>query len=99
MKYWPEGSYIFMKSTPIVPGGRPLMSIGYKYNPRKVLVFIATDVDVSTEPGNTTRRSSDLYAVITASSVVKTAKEEMAQGVDYCGLAKTSHKVFCLSTL
>ena len=37
MKYCPGGSYIFMKSTPRVPGGRPLVSIGYEYNYRKVL--------------------------------------------------------------
>ena len=29
-KYWPGGSYIVMKSTPRVPGGRPLLAIGYK---------------------------------------------------------------------
>ena len=28
MKNWPGGSYLFMKSTPIVPGGRPLLAIG-----------------------------------------------------------------------
>ena len=32
-------------------------------------------------------------------SGVKTADEEMAQGVDYCGPAKMSHKGFCLATL
>ena len=35
------GAYIFIKSTPIVLGSRPLMSIGYKYNYRKVQGFIA----------------------------------------------------------
>ena len=30
MKYWPGESYLVMKSTPIVPGGRPLMTIGHK---------------------------------------------------------------------
>ena len=30
---------------------------------------------------------------------VKTAEEAMNQGVDYCGMAKTSHKSFCLATL
>ena len=43
MKDFPVGSYIFMKSTPIFTGGRPLLSIGYKYNSRKVLGFIATE--------------------------------------------------------
>ena len=42
MKYWPGGSYLVMKSTPRVPGGIPLVAIGYKYNSRKVLVFIDT---------------------------------------------------------
>ena len=30
---------------------------------------------------------------------LKTADEEMAEGVDYCGPAKMSHKGFCLDTL
>ena len=30
MKDEPVGSYLFMKITPRVPGGRPLLSIGYK---------------------------------------------------------------------
>ena len=72
MKYWPEGSYIFMKSTPIVPGGRPLMSIGYKYNPRKVLFFIATDGAVSTEPGNTYLSCfPEIYSNVSVCSVVR----------------------------
>ena len=32
MKIWPRGSYIVMKITTIVPGGKPLMSIVYKDN-------------------------------------------------------------------
>ena len=36
-------------STPIVPGGRPLLDIGYYYNYRKVLLFIATEGNGSTE--------------------------------------------------
>ena len=39
-----------MNSTPRVPGGKPLMEIGYKYNSRKVLYFIATDGAGGTEP-------------------------------------------------
>ena len=50
MKYWPGGSYLVMKSTPRFPCGRPLLAIGYKYNYRKVLLFIATEGDGSTEP-------------------------------------------------
>ena len=30
---------------------------------------------------------------------VKTAEEEMAEGVDNCGPAKTSHNGFCLAIL
>ena len=39
--YLTGGSYLFWGSKPMVPGGRPLISIGYKYNARKVLSFIA----------------------------------------------------------
>ena len=42
MKEWPGGSYLVIKITPKVPGGRPLMAIGYKCNSRKVLGYIAT---------------------------------------------------------
>ena len=41
-----------MKSNPIFPCGRPLTSIGYKYNSRKGLVFITTEGAGSTEPGD-----------------------------------------------
>ena len=30
MKDWPGGSYLVMKSNPIVPGGITLMAMGYK---------------------------------------------------------------------
>ena len=46
------GSYVVMKSNPRVIGDRPLISIGYKYNCMKVLVFIATERNVGTEPGD-----------------------------------------------
>ena len=49
MKEWPEGSYIFMKSTPRVPGDRPVMDIGHKYSSTKVLLFISTEGDGSNE--------------------------------------------------
>ena len=38
--------------------------------------------------------SNDTYFVDIWFSGVKTAKEEMAEGVDFCGLAKTIHKGF-----
>ena len=43
MKDWPGLSYLVIKNTPRVTGGRPLMNIGYKYNYRKVLGFIYTE--------------------------------------------------------
>ena len=43
MKYWPGGLYIFMKSTPRFTGDIPLLAIGYKYNSRKFIGFIATE--------------------------------------------------------
>ena len=52
MKDWPGGSYLVLKSTPRFPGESPLLAIGYKYNSRKVLVFIATEGAGSTEPGD-----------------------------------------------
>ena len=51
MKDWPGVSYLVMNSTPRFPGERPLLSIGHKYNYRKVLGFIATEGAGSTEPG------------------------------------------------
>ena len=42
-KYWPGGSYLVLRSKPVVPGYRPLIDIGYKYNLRKVLYFIVTE--------------------------------------------------------
>ena len=45
MKDFPGGSYLVMKSTPRVPGGIPLISIGYKYNFSRVIGFIATEGD------------------------------------------------------
>ena len=53
MKDWPGGSYLVLKSTPIFPGERPLLAIGYKYSSRKVLGFIADELAGSTEPGDT----------------------------------------------
>ena len=50
MKYWPGGSYLAMKITPRVSGGRPLMAIGYKYNSVIVLGFIDAKGGGSTEP-------------------------------------------------
>ena len=52
MKYWPGGSYLVMKINPIVLGDIPLNAIGYKYNSREVLVFIATEGEGSTESGD-----------------------------------------------
>ena len=35
----------------MVPGGRPLIAIGYKYNARKVLSFIVTENKWITQAG------------------------------------------------
>ena len=43
--------------------------------------------------------SNDIYFADICFSGVKTDEEEMTEGVDYCGLAKMSHKDFCLATL
>ena len=43
MKYWPQGSCLVMTIPPKIPGGRPLMSIVYKYYSRKALCFVATE--------------------------------------------------------
>ena len=40
---WPGGSYLMLRSKPMVPGDRTLIAISYKYNLRKVLYFIVTD--------------------------------------------------------
>ena len=60
-----------MKSTPRVPGGRPLMAIGQKYNSRKVLGFISTEGYGSTEPGDPyLSHLSDIYSNIYVYPVV-----------------------------
>ena len=43
--------------------------------------------------------SNDTYFADSWFSYVKTAENMAAVGGDYCGLAKTSHKGFCLATL
>ena len=52
MKDWRGVSYLVLKSTPRSPGERPLLAIGYKFNSRKVLGFIATKGAGSIEPGD-----------------------------------------------
>ena len=52
VRYWPGGSYLVMNSNPRVPGGIPLLAVGYKYNYRVVLGFITTEGAGSTEPGD-----------------------------------------------
>ena len=50
-KNWPGGSYLVLRSKPMVTGGLLLIDIGYKYNARKVLYFIVTDNAGSTKTG------------------------------------------------
>ena len=42
---------------------------------------------------------NDTYFADSWFSGVKMAEEAMAEGVDYCGTEKTSHKGFCISIL
>ena len=72
-KYWPGGSYLVMKSNPIVPGGRPLLAIGYKYNYRKVLGFIATEGAGSTALDDPyLSRFPDIYSNVSVRPIVCT---------------------------
>ena len=48
---WPVGSYLVLRSKHMVPRGRPLIVVGYKYNARKVLSFIVTENAGSTNTG------------------------------------------------
>ena len=50
-KYWTGGSYLMSRSKPMVPGGRPLIDIVYKYNAWNVLYFIVTDNSGKTQAG------------------------------------------------
>ena len=61
-----------MKSTQIVPGERPLLAIGYKYNSRKVLEFISTEGYGSTESGDPYLSSfPDMYYNVSVHPVVR----------------------------
>ena len=53
MKEWSGGSYLVMKIIPIIPGDIPIFSIRYRYNSRKVLIFVAAEGSVSNKPGDT----------------------------------------------
>ena len=50
-KDWPVDSYLMLRIKPVVPGDRPLIAIGYKYNARKLLSFIFTDNTGITKTG------------------------------------------------
>ena len=72
MKYWAVESYLVVNNTPIVIGGRPLLSIGYKYNYRKVLGFIDTKGSGSTEPGYPyLSRFPDIYSNVSVHPVIR----------------------------
>ena len=53
MKECLGGYHLVMKSTPSVPGDRPLMAIGYKYRYRIVLESIDMEGGISNKPGVT----------------------------------------------
>ena len=72
MKYWPGGSYLVMKSTPIFPGEIPLLASGYNYNSRKFLVFITTEGGGITEQGDPyLSRFPDIYSNVSVFPVVR----------------------------
>ena len=72
MKDWPGGSYLVLKSTPIFPGEIPLLVIGYNYNYRKVLGFIASEGSGSTEPGDPyLSRFPEIYSIDPVYPVVR----------------------------
>ena len=50
-KYWPGSFYLLLRSKPMVPGGRTIIDIGYKYNVREIISFIVTVNLVSTKAG------------------------------------------------
>ena len=52
-KDWPVGSYLVLRSNPMVPRYGSIIAIIYKYNARKVLSFIVTDNSGSTKTGIT----------------------------------------------
>ena len=43
INYWQRGSYLVLKSKPMVPGDRQLIAIGYNYNSQKILSLVATE--------------------------------------------------------
>ena len=59
-----------MKSTPRAPGERPLLTIWYEYNYRKVLGFISNEGGGSTEPGYPyLSRLPDIYSNVSVRPV------------------------------
>ena len=73
MKDWTVGSYLVLKSTTRFPGEIPLLAIGYKYNSRKVLGFIATEGAGITEPVDPyLSRLPDIYSHVSVRPVVHT---------------------------
>ena len=52
-KYWTRGSYLVLRAKPVVPIGRLLIAIGYKYNAQMDLSLIVTDNTGITQAGIT----------------------------------------------
>ena len=64
IKDQPVGSYLVLKSTPIVLGDITLVAIGYKYNSRNFLGLIANGGARSNEPGDPyLSRSPDFFLI------------------------------------
>ena len=73
MKDCPGGSYLVLKSTPRFPCETSLLTIGYKYNFRKVLGFIATEGSGTTEPGDPyLSRFPEIYSNVSVFPFVRT---------------------------
>ena len=49
----PGGSYLMLKSKPMAPWYRPLITFDYKYNAQRVLYFNVTEDSWSTKAGIT----------------------------------------------
>ena len=72
MREWSVGSYLFMKITIIVTGGFTLVEIGYKYNYRNVLGFIATEGSrINKRDDPYLSRFPDIYSNVSVSPIVR----------------------------
>ena len=80
------GSYFVLRGKPMVPGHRPIIGIGYKYNAQKFLSFIVIDNVGSTKTGITyLSKYPDQFANVSIRPVDRTlamSKKYSANEVD-----------------